>query len=89
MNADSVIQIGQQALWVTLLISAPMLIAGLVVGLLISMLQAVTQIQEVTLTFAPKIIAVFVVFALFLPWMSQYMVQYFRELVLTIPSLSP
>jgi flagellar biosynthetic protein FliQ len=89
VNADSVIQIGQQALWVTLLISAPMLIAGLVVGLLISMLQAVTQIQEVTLTFAPKIIAVFVVFALFLPWMSQYMVQYFRELVLTIPSLSP
>ncbi len=89
MNADSVIQIGQQALWVTLLISAPMLIAGLVVGLLSSMLQAVTQIQEVTLTFAPKIIAVFVVFALFLPWMSQYMVQYFRELVLTIPSLSP
>lgn len=56
---------------VTLLVSAPMLLSGLVVGLIISVFQSVTQIQEITLTFVPKIIVVFAAFVIFLPWMSE------------------
>ena len=60
MSGDLVIQIGQNALWIVLLVSAPMLGLGLAVGLLVSVFQATTSIQEATLAFIPKIIAVFV-----------------------------
>ncbi|MFC4768799.1 flagellar biosynthesis protein FliQ [Effusibacillus consociatus] len=69
MGSDFVIQLGQQALWVTLKISAPVLILGLVVGLLVSILQATTQVQEQSLAFIPKILAVIVALAVFGPWM--------------------
>lgn len=69
MNADDVVFLGRDAMMVTLLVSAPMLLSGLVVGLLISVFQSVTQIQEITLTFVPKIFVVFASFVLFLPWM--------------------
>jgi flagellar biosynthetic protein FliQ len=74
--------LGQQAVLITLLASAPMLIAGMVVGLTISIIQSVTQIQEITLSFVPKIVAVMVVFVLFLPWMSELMIEYFEELLM-------
>ena len=65
---------------ITLLISAPMLISGMLVGLIISVFQSVTQIQEITLTFVPKIVVVLLSFLLFLPWMSDLLVRYFQEL---------
>jgi len=71
MTIDDVLFLGRDAMIVTLLVSAPMLVSGLVVGLIISVFQSVTQIQEITLTFVPKIIVVFAAFVIFLPWMSE------------------
>lgn len=76
MNVDDIVQLGSQAMLVTLLASAPMLLAGMVVGLLISVFQSATQIQEITLTFVPKIIIVMIAFALFLPWMIGVVVDF-------------
>ncbi len=87
MTPQGVIDIGRQALMLTLLIAAPPLLSGLVVGLLISIFQAVTQIQEFTLTFVPKIIAVFGVIVLFLPWMLQVFLSYMTAIFLGIPEL--
>ena len=67
MSSDLIIQIGQNALWIVLLVSAPMLGLGLAVGLLVSVFQATTSIQEATLAFIPKIIAVFVALLIFGP----------------------
>jgi flagellar biosynthetic protein FliQ len=71
VTIDDVLFLGRDAMIVTLLVSAPMLLSGLVVGLIISVFQSVTQIQEITLTFVPKIIVVFAAFVIFLPWMSE------------------
>ena len=79
MSGDLVIQIGQEALMVVLLVSAPMLGLGLTVGLMVSVFQATTSIQEQTLAFIPKIIAVFVAILIFGPWMLRIMVEFFRE----------
>ena len=68
MSPDLVVQIARRSFEVTLLLSAPLLISGLVVGLLISIFQAATQINEMTMTFVPKIVAVMVVLVLSLPW---------------------
>ena len=76
MTMDDVLFLGRDAMIVTLLISAPMLLSGLIVGLLISVFQSVTQIQEITLTFVPKIIVVFLAFVLFLPWMSDTLLNF-------------
>ncbi len=65
---------------VTLLASAPMLLSGMIVGLLISIFQSVTQIQEITLTFVPKIVVVLVAFVIFLPWMSDVILVFVRDL---------
>jgi len=65
-----------QALYVSLLISAPMLICGLVVGIFVSLLQAVTQIQEQTLTFIPKIVSMFAAAILLMPWISHQLIDY-------------
>jgi flagellar biosynthetic protein FliQ len=72
----------------TLLISAPPLLAGLAVGLIISIFQAVTQIQEFTLTFIPKILAVFIATMIFLPWMLQVFLGYMTDLFIRIPMLA-
>jgi flagellar biosynthetic protein FliQ len=80
MTPQYVIQLGQQAIVLMLLISAPMLLAGLVVGLGVSILQAVTQVHEVTLTFIPKILAVVLALFLFLPWMLNQMTRYSTEI---------
>lgn len=76
MDTEFVIQLGQQALWTTLKISAPILILGLVVGLIVSILQATTQVQEQSLSFIPKILAVVVAIAVFGPWMLSVMLDF-------------
>ncbi|HEO70626.1 MAG TPA: flagellar biosynthesis protein FliQ [Candidatus Hydrogenedentes bacterium] len=81
MSIDDVIFLGRDAMLTTLLAAAPMLIAGMVVGLIISVLQSVTQIQEITLTFIPKIVAVMVAFVLFLPWMTAVIMGFVRPLL--------
>jgi flagellar biosynthetic protein FliQ len=80
MTEDTVIYLGQQTMLMTLLVSAPMLLAGLVVGLVISLFQSVTQIQEITLTFVPKIVAVFLAFALFMPFMMATLIDFAERL---------
>ena len=68
MNPDDIVHVGRDAMLVTLLCASPMLVSGLIVGLTISIFQSVTQIQEITLTFVPKIVVVLLSFVLFLPW---------------------
>ena len=85
MSGDLVIQIGQNALWIVLLVSAPMLGLGLAVGLLVSVFQATTSIQEATHAFIPKIIAVFVAILIFGPWMLSILVEYFTSIFVNLP----
>ena len=86
MSADLVIQLAQEALMVVLIVSAPMLGLGLTVGLMVSIFQATTSIQEQTLAFIPKIIAVFVAILIFGPWMLSLMVEFFAGIFINIPS---
>ncbi len=88
MGPDSVIQIGSEAIKMVLLISLPMLGVALVVGIAISLFQAVTQIQEMTLTFVPKIIAVFAAIIIAAPWMTEHMISFTRNLFSMIPTLT-
>jgi flagellar biosynthesis protein FliQ len=73
MLMDDIMTLGREAMLITLLVSAPMLLSGMIVGLLISILQSVTQIQEITLTFVPKIFVVLIAFIVFMPWMIRTM----------------
>jgi flagellar biosynthetic protein FliQ len=86
MSGDLVVQVGQEALFIVMLVSAPMLGLGLLVGLLVSIFQATTSIQEQTLAFIPKIIAVFVAILIFGPWMLRIMVEYLTNLLVNLPS---
>lgn len=85
MTSDFVVGLMAEAIKVTLLVSAPVLIVGLVVGVVVSLIQAVTQIQEMTLVFVPKIIAVMAVLVVALPWMINIMVTYTHNLIANIP----
>ena len=85
MSGDLVIQMGQEALRMVLLISAPMLGLGLLVGLAVSVFQATTSIQEQTLAFIPKIVAVFVAILIFGPWMLRLMVEYVTNVLVNLP----
>ena len=87
MGPDAVIQIGSEAIKMVLMISLPMLGVALVVGIAISLFQAVTQIQEMTLTFVPKIIAVFGAMIIAAPWMTERMVTFTRNIFNMIPTL--
>jgi flagellar biosynthetic protein FliQ len=87
MTPETIVSIGQQALLVVLMISAPMLLAALGVGLLISIFQAATQINETTLSFIPKLVAVFVTMIIAGPWIISTMVDYIRRLFTQIPTL--
>ncbi|URI05996.1 flagellar biosynthesis protein FliQ [Aquincola tertiaricarbonis] len=86
MNAQQVFTVGQQALHLLLIVSAPMLIVVLVVGLLVSIFQAATQINEATLTFVPKIVAAVVVLAVAGPWMMTTLVEFLQRTLLSIPT---
>lgn len=86
MNSQMVLTMGQDALWMLLMVSAPVLGVVLVVGLIISLFQAVTQINEATLAFVPKLIAAIAVFALAGPWMLSMLVEYIRRTIESIPA---
>ena len=88
MDASMVIDLGRQALIVVMTISGPMLIAGLLVGLIVGVFQAVTQIHEMTLTFIPKIVVMVTVFLAFLPWMLLKLVEYTASLFELIGNVS-
>jgi flagellar biosynthetic protein FliQ len=88
VNADTATHLAIQAIELSLKVAAPFLIAGLVVGLLVSIFQAATQIQEPTLQFIPKIVVVAAVIVVAGPWMLDELVGYTRDLYLSIPSLA-
>ena len=85
MGPQEAIDLGRQAIWIALLIGAPVLLAGMAVGLIMGLLQALTQIQEQTIAFVPKIVAMVLVLSLTLPWLIARMVEYSGELIGGIP----
>ena len=87
MTPELVATVMASAIKMALLISAPMLLLGLIVGLMISVFSAVTQIQEMTLTFVPKIVVVFVALLVFLPWIIEKLVTYTVNLFSTLPMI--
>ena len=87
MNAQSVLTFGREALTLLLMISLPVLLTVMAVGLVVSIFQAVTQIHEATLAFVPKLIAAMVVFAIAGPWMISTLVDYIRRTIESIPSV--
>ena len=87
MTPELVMNIGRQAIEVTLLLSGPMLLAALVIGLIISIFQAATQINEQTLSFIPKLLGMLLTLILAGPWMLQTMVDYIRRLFESIPQI--
>lgn len=87
MTTDTAVHFALEALMITLKVAGPILLVALVVGLLVSIFQAITQIQELTLAFIPKILAVGVVIALAGPWMLDQMVAWTQELLSGIPSV--
>ena len=87
MNSTEAVVLFQRALWMAMLLAAPMLLFGLVAGLVVSIFQAVTQIQEMTLTFVPKIIVVFLALLLTLPWIIEKLTTYTHNLFASIPTL--
>ncbi|NBW64186.1 flagellar biosynthetic protein FliQ [bacterium] len=88
MNDAAIVDLARNALFMAVTLAAPMLLVALVVGLLISIVQAVTQIQEQTLAFVPKLLAVAMVFLIGLPWMIQMAGKYTTELLRSIPALA-
>jgi flagellar biosynthesis protein FliQ len=88
MTPELVVEIGRDALWVMLTTSAPMLLTGMLVGLLISIVQAATQVNEMTMTFVPKIVAVLVVAVVFLPWIIASLVRFTTEIFTRISTVA-
>ena len=80
MEVNDVLTVSRDAMWVTLKLAGPMMVVGLAIGLLVSLFQALTQIQQMTLAFVPKILGIFVVFLLMLPFMVATMSEFMREL---------
>ena len=87
MNGAEVLDVGRDAIWLTIQLSAPILIVGLVVGVGIGLLQALTQIQEQTLIYAPKILAIFMALLIFLPLMGALMGGFMREIAARIAAM--
>lgn len=87
MTPEMVISIGRDAVFTMLKVSAPILLSGLLIGLSISLLQAITQIHEMTLTFIPKIVVVALSLLLFLPWIMNTIVDFTIRLFAIIPTL--
>lgn len=87
MGQDQVVSLATQAMTLALKIAGPLLLVGLVIGLLVSIFQAVTQIQEQSLSFIPKIVGVAVLIVVLGPWMLDQLVAYAQNLFLSIPSL--
>jgi len=87
MNGAEVLDIARDAIWLTLQLSAPVLIVGLVVGVGIGLMQALTQIQEATLVYAPKIVAIFVSLLIFLPMMGALMAGFMNQIAARIAAM--
>lgn len=85
MNSDTVVYLGREALFTVILASAPILGGSLVIGILISIFQASTQIQEQTLTFVPKIVAVLVIVVIFGSWMGNIVLSFTSNLMVNLP----
>ena len=87
MNPETVMTMGRQAMEVTLMVAAPLLLVALLIGLVVSIFQAATQINEATLSFIPKLVGVFVTLVVAGPWILSVMVDYMRQVLTGIPSL--
>jgi flagellar biosynthesis protein FliQ len=87
MTPEMVLEVGNQALWVAVLLAAPVLLSALAIGLVIGMVQAATQIQEMTLSFIPKMLGIVAVLVMAGPWMLALIVDFMRELIMDIPLL--
>lgn len=87
MDTTSVLDLGREAIVTALLVGAPVLLAGMAVGLLVGLLQALTQIQDQTVSFVPKLAAMVAVLGLCLPWLIQRMVEYSENLFANIPRM--
>ncbi len=85
MTPESVMTLGRHAMEVTLMVSAPMLLVALIVGLVVSIFQAATQINEMTLSFIPKLVGIFIAMVVAGPWMLSIMLDYMREMFSSIP----
>ena len=88
MNDATVIALAQDALWTTVMVSGPILIVSLVIGMVVSVFQAMTQINEATMTFVPKILGVFAVAAFLGPWMIGTMVNYTIRMLTMLPQMA-
>ncbi|AFT67574.1 MAG: flagellar biosynthesis protein FliQ [Cycloclasticus pugetii] len=87
MTPDSVMNLGEQALQVTVLLSAPILLSALAIGFIVAMFQAATQINEQTLSFVPKLLITVVVLSIAGPWMLRLIINFTRQTYLSIPDL--
>jgi flagellar biosynthesis protein FliQ len=87
MNPTAVVDLGRQAIEITLMISAPLFIAALATGLIVSIFQAATQINEATLSFVPKLVVMFITMVLAGPWMITIMTDFMRRLFEAIPGM--
>ena len=87
MTPESVMTLGQKAMEVTLMVSAPLLLAALVTGLLVSIFQAATQINEMTLSFIPKLVVLFAMLVLAGPWMLSVLLDYMRQVLEGVPGV--
>ncbi|MBN8440751.1 MAG: flagellar biosynthesis protein FliQ [Thauera sp.] len=87
MTPTAVVELGRQAIEITLLVSAPLFLAALITGLIISIFQAATQINEMTLSFVPKLIAIFVTMVVAGPWMLTTLTDFMRRLFESIPAM--
>lgn len=88
MSPENVMTIGRHAMEVTLMVSAPILLVVLIIGLMVSIFQAATQINESTLSFIPKLVGVFVALVIAGPWMLSVMLDYMRMVFTSIPALA-
>jgi flagellar biosynthetic protein FliQ len=88
MTPESVMDMGRQAMEVTLLVAAPMLVVALLIGLIVSIFQAATQINETTLSFIPKLIGIFAALVIAGPWMLSVMLDYMRHVFTSIPGMA-
>lgn len=87
MTPESVMSIGRHAMEITLMIAAPMLLVALAIGLVVSIFQAATQINEMTLSFIPKLVGIFIALMVAGPWMLSVMMDYMRQLFTNIPNM--
>ena len=85
MDAQSAVDVCRSAIWMALIISAPVLTAGTVIGILIGLFQALTQIQEQTIAIVLKIVVMILVVAILMPWMAGHVIEFTRDVVSTIP----